>query len=787
MAATVNYSQYTTEMAETQGTKKGDVGTTMASVYNLTYADVSLIKTEKFDPDVIRAILLNDNISTFDKKQVSQYFKKRTNGNEVEVRYTLTADIMKDGLGRLYGNSKRGPCLSKFARDIRNALAHKYYYDLDMVCAHPTILTKICENKAWQCQNLKHYVEDRDNTLKQVSKAYECSMSDAKQMVNKIMYLGKPDKHDTYRFLYDMHDEMTKIVDNMEKAYADTYKAMLKKYKKEKNEHELKVSCLSFVLTTEENKILLNMDKFLTDKGRSVDTLIYDGCLVRKKEGEDTLPDELLRGCEKYIKTMTDYDIKLKVKPLVSTLILEINKGPEVVDDDYACKVFCECMGDRIKIINGETWVFDEDTGIWTNNPMTLKAYVHRFKENLMFKVVTDAGITKHNYGGVKKNIDNMLTFVGNYADIQDSFFDKNIDTSIGKLLYLDGIYDFDTNEFTAGFNPNIVFKDRIGRPFRIIKDQKLLDEVHKILFEDPFFEEDAELVEFYKKVLALAIYGKYTLKMFMFVVGLGNSGKGVTVEAMSAAFGAFIGMFNGESMIYNKNNGADAAKRMSWLIDCAFKRMMISNEFQKHAAVDGNILKSITSGGDMIMARKNFQDEGYVINRAMPFSFVNDMPKIEPYDDAVDNRVVCIEYRKVFVADPDPDNKMFVKADPEVKNKFKTNDDYKDALQTIIFMAYQKYLKDGLMVPEAAKAAKKEWVQNENTLEAILSERFEFVKNERAVVPFSKIDKFLKERGVQMTKTKVGRELTKLGCGIKDMKVAGATVKYRTNMIEKI
>jgi hypothetical protein len=43
----------------------------------------------------------------------------------------------------------------------------------------------------------------------------------------------------------------------------------------------------------------------------------------------------------------------------------------------------------------------------------------------------------------------------------EDNFISKNVDSSMGKLLFADGYYDFYENKFNEGFNNKIVFLQR--------------------------------------------------------------------------------------------------------------------------------------------------------------------------------------------------------------------------------------------------------------------------------------------------------------------------------------
>lgn len=309
-----------------------DSGLNNDTVISLNAFGTKIVKQERFNPNVFKDILLHEGISDVDKKRLKQYFRLRTNGNCVEVKYDFKKDMKADGYARVYAD--KGLSLQMFERDIRGALAQDYYFDVDMKNAHPTILLKMCKDKNWGHEKLEYYVNNRDAVLNDIAKYYNSSVGGAKQIMNTMMYLGgiplAPNNDANYDFLKLYKEEMSKIAENVKNANLNIYKLV---GKKKDTEHEKLSSCMHYVITTEEHKILMCINNFLESKGRNVDVLIYDGCLVRKLNGETTMDDKLLKGCEGFIENTLGYPIKLAVKPLTTTLVF--NKKVESTTFDY--------------------------------------------------------------------------------------------------------------------------------------------------------------------------------------------------------------------------------------------------------------------------------------------------------------------------------------------------------------------------------------------------------------------------------------------------------------------
>jgi hypothetical protein len=291
-----------------------------------------IVKREMFNPNVMNAILAHTGISIDDKKRLQQYYKRRINGNVVEVKYDYPKGNKEKGDGRVY--AEKGLSLQMFPCDVRNALAKDYYWDCDMKNAHPTILLKICKDKRWTTPCLERYVKERAKVLEEVGLHYNKSPADAKQTIAALMYLGgmpfktSPDE-EVYDFLTDLREEFKQIACNLKGAFEETYKFVSKR---KSSEYDKLKSLVSFVLTNEEHKILMCINDYFENNGRNVDVLVYDGCLVRKLKGEEEMDSKILRACEKHIKKTQKYDIGLAVKPMESTLVLS-DKGSEAAKD----------------------------------------------------------------------------------------------------------------------------------------------------------------------------------------------------------------------------------------------------------------------------------------------------------------------------------------------------------------------------------------------------------------------------------------------------------------------
>lgn len=747
-----------------------------------------MLKTEVFNQNVMQAILKHQGISDYEKRMLKKYNKLRYDGNHVNVSYEFAKDYKAYGLGRVYAFKSLG--LQSFERNIRNALTKGLYSDIDIKNAHPVILSKICHDNGFKCENLDYYIHNREDVLNSIQTSYGVERDDAKNLMIRLMYLGEPQNWEKENMVFQNFDtpfanDFKKELDMIAKNVWAKYPEISVLLNKKKKTNKL-ATLLSIVLQTEEHKILMAMDKFMKIKNRSMDVLIYDGGMVKNLNDEIEIPSQLLRECEVYVFNQTNYQIQLDVKPLESNLQLNQILSDQIpsdvlINDRFAAKTFCELMGTKIKFTNNTLMAFDEDRGMWTDNPQTIQHYiVNIFHDDLVFEQLSGTDndrVKTYDYSGSQQNVKNMLAFVPPFCK-DDNFIDRNANSATGKLLFKNGIYDFTKDEFIEEFDENIVFLYGINRDFTRTVDKDMYDHVFKVLFRDPFSPEDYNVADYLLKSIARAIYGDFRAKRIIFNVGLSNAGKGVLVDALAGAFEDYIGYFNANSLVYNRNNGADPAKTFSWVFPIRNKRLVVSSELNMNNPLDANIIKTVVSGGDVIQARQNHQDETPIINRSTLFCFCNDIPRIIPYDDAITNRVRCVEYKCTFV--DEVKNEWERLSDLKIKDSFKYNDDYKNAVVLIVLDAYKRFLSEGDATPNQVLESTQEWTSQESSILSILEKDYEITRNVDDFVTSASILQYLQTNNVKMSPKKIGLELSKLSLKPEKKKLSGKTLQVR-------
>jgi hypothetical protein len=306
--------------------------------------------------------------------------------------------------------------------------------------------------------HLRQYVENRQAVLEQIGKDYGLSTyEERKQAVVAVLNGGDPPRYLNQGkggfYLSKLRSEV-RLLGTLLMAKPE-YASLAEVAKNLKG----KVTFLHYLMTRKELQLLVEIASCFMKRGRQVNGLIYDGLLVRRPApGEDA--SALAQQVEAEVRERTECHFCLAVKPMVSRYT-ELMEAPEpLVDDDYAAEVFVSLYGrETFRLVGNHIHLFDKETGMWGYNPADLQKAVHAHKQGyLLFK---DGSV---NYGGDSVNVKKMLSMVPNHIEADKDFNAKSVDSSLGKLLFKDGIYDFETDKFTPGFDPKLVFRGRIDR-----------------------------------------------------------------------------------------------------------------------------------------------------------------------------------------------------------------------------------------------------------------------------------------------------------------------------------
>jgi hypothetical protein len=733
-------------------------------------------KVEMYDADMARQLRNNSAIEKQQRTLLRRYIKQSVRGNQYEVSYRLgkTARQNNNTLGRLVAPIG----LQCFQKDIRGALARPYYWDIDIVNSLPTILIQFCKKNGLSCPALERYVANRTEILSEIVDALGIPAWEAKQRVLSMYHGGVKDIEGLTPFVVnEMYPEARRLIQNVEKMFP------IKFLEKQPNRAG---KTMAWVYQTEERKCLLAIDRAMTRRGRHVDVLIHDGCLVRKKDAEGVFPAKLLKEVEADIQRDTGYVVNLAVKPL-ETSFERADEDPNlvpcdvIVDDVYASRAFANYMGDHLVLDGGVVWVFDERSGIWSSNETVLDRMITEAGKTLVYRQEHEGKEVVYNYSGAVSRRECLKKVLPSVLPDRTGYFRERQNSANGKLLFKDGIYDFETRFFTPEFDPEMVFHFAVPRPYPRERDEERIAYVKKVLFRDPF--QNPEVGDVQLNLLARGIAGR-PMKKVMVASGETNSSKGTLCKLMRHSLGELNGPFTGDSLLM-RSGDQEATKALSWVKTIHNKRVAFSNEMtlnkDKVRPLNGNLLKTLASGGDEIQLRTNHKDEINIVNHALVTIFVNDLPPISPCDGAIADRIVAIPYSFSFQTGDkyeagNPQHKL---ADPEIDRKL---EQCLDAFLHLVIETYNSWDGKEVVLPAECKVLGESIVPVPNIRE-LLEEEYELTRDPNDFVLRDEVTRFLHSRGVDMSEVAIGRKLTNLGLPLDRQRVGRRREYVRTGI----
>jgi len=168
-------------------------------------------------------------------------------------------------IGRFFARGSLS--LQSLPREIRHTISKDFYYDIDIVNAHPEILYQYCKRHNLETPNLKEYIENRQDVLNEIMSKGNMTKEEAKKIILSITNGGQIKNNFECLFIYKYRDEINYIHDyicNLKEN--DEYLKIGTANAKKKNGYNIKGSTVNVLLTNIENIILTTMINYLTAK-----------------------------------------------------------------------------------------------------------------------------------------------------------------------------------------------------------------------------------------------------------------------------------------------------------------------------------------------------------------------------------------------------------------------------------------------------------------------------------------------------------------------------------------
>lgn len=224
-----------------------------------------------------------------------------------------------------------------------------------------------------------------------------------------------------------------------------------------------------------------------------------------------------------------------------------------------------------------------------------------------------------------------------------------------------------------------------------------------------------------------------------------------------------------------------DQAKNNSFMLDFRFRRLAIGQEIKmsEKEFIDGSIIKQFCSGGDEMVARKNYQDETkFKIQSGLLFC-VNDMLNIKPLDTY--EKCDVFDLTSKFVPPDYPESKKlngvnYYPADDNIKQWLET-----PAVRNQMILLLFKYFKyEPLVYPQCLKDDADEINDNANSYIDVVREMFEQGTPDDVLIPNGELKRILSDSDLQMSfqkfKKTIGQVFDNVNLMARSAKIRGIT-----------
>ena len=733
-----------------------------------------------------------------------KYVAKSKKGSKKGTKKVNVSYKQNNNIGRYFACGSLS--LQTLPREIRHTIANDYYYDIDISNCHPVLICQYAKSKSLKCKYIQLYIDNRDTLFEELSNEFKCAKDKIKNgflcILNGAKSFLKMNDDKMPSFVKKYKKEVTNIqqyIFENEPEYKKLGIANAKKKQEQNNyncSNELG-STMNIMLCDIENRILQCMVSYLDEKElvKSCLTLVFDGFMIPKDNVKNIDMDELLKELEQEVLTELGYEIKLVVKPMNNVINIpddykeESQETMNIIKNDGEAADKVLSLLDNC-IYNCNNTVYFKNNNVWIDNKKTIdnllkniimeqsfvkhiKATKEDIKEGCTTIIILGVEYCEHKfeyYSSDTKGANNILSALVSKIPINNKLLDTVLKSSKNKIFFNNGYYNFIQRKFINNFDgvETLIKIDRDFEECNIEQQQKI-----KALIFKPVFDEDTdEALLLFSRAMA----GHVEDKLWSIMLGSRDSGKGIIQDSLWSAFGDYVGGFNADSLMFEKNGG-DAAKKLSWAYHFDKKRLAFSNEMKVDNTIklDGNLIKKLCSGGDKIIVRQNNVDEKTCNPQTTVVFCCNDIPKIEPND--VYEKLIPFSLKSKFVEEeitPEllKENPYYKKSDENLRTKVNNEEWIINGVTNLIINSYnEKKVKLNDNMKDQLDAFK----SGDDVFDK-LNASFEITRNEKDRLDNNLMKEFLKTSELNISFPKVVNLYMSKGVNNKVCKIDGAS-----------
>jgi len=242
---------------------------------------------------------------------------------------------------------------------------------------------------------------------------------------------------------------------------------------------------------------------------------------------------------------------------------------------------------------------------------------------------------------------------------------------------------------------------ENIRRENELIKT--LYDEEVRKIDEQNFINVE-EVISFLQRLFGYILTGRCNEHIFIIFFGQeGRNGKGVLVRLMMKVLGDYGGEVQPEILL--KNNLRSSSGPSPEVLDLMGKRFVVASETNQGEVFNTGCVKRLT-GGDTLIGRALY---GRDMVRFSPTHTIclqtNYAPNAAAEDTAFWSRVISLNFNRVFVDNPEPNNPLQLQKNNNIEEELFEE---RESVLKWIIDGVRLYKENGLLAPKSIDIMKK-------------------------------------------------------------------------------
>lgn len=708
--------------------------------------------------------------------EATEIVKIRTFKMNIKGNTTIEYRRPKYSYGRFYPYEAKKAVVSlqNVLVDFRKLIAGDGNHDIDIKNSHPVLLYQYCVmfgiKSTHNFKYLLQYIDHRDTCLKLMMEHYDTDRDTVKELMLCVMNGGMISTWaKRFKIAVDAHcpfptelaKEVAEIRDNM--ATNELYKTIadvlvVAKKKKCETTYTHEITTLSILLQHLESIVGHYMIKCCVGLGLNVSTLIHDGILVQRQAG-GPINEEVLEEIQEYVETHTGFKITLVEKPFkpdekaleLKEKILSFTEElgiKNIHDDIEGGKFLATKVADILK--KSGTRMMMKIGNIWHDNHDVIKEEI---KKTIASFDIWKIGVNRCMSKNVKGFNDLYQALLLCLPDDRE-FFDKMWASNLNYLFFSNGVYSFRDSKLYGFDDPevkHVVTTKMINRDY-VEASQEQIDNMNHQIW-DRIFATKPELALFNKRVLARAMAGCFYDKRWSSWIGERDSGKGIITTLLQTGFGNYVEVTLADYFTTSGMKDKDHAKTQGWLMDYEYARLMITNEIKPEQGgkneikMDGNVIKSIASGGDTHKGRQLYQNTRQFNIQSSLIIMCNGLLEVSP-QDTMENGCITYMPSKFYdqaVKDKEYANNPCIHAKDDGLKKRIIDGTEAELIDAFVFDLIKHYSHDKPKDIDDMKVAKSDFV--EDTIESVLKNRYIITGQKKDLVEPSEVKNILADK----------------------------------------